>query len=78
MPGSGEFGQLVIINGSGFTGATVVEFDGLSTLFTVDDDGTITAEVPFLDEVDGLVDVTVTTPAGSDTLEDGFFYVGAV
>ena len=56
-------GTLVTITGSGFTGATAVDFgtiagDGLDVV----SDTTITADSP---AGTGTVDVTVTTPSGT-------------
>jgi hypothetical protein len=56
----------VTISGSGFTGATAVNFGATSAVsFTVMSDGTIFAVAPA--ESAGTVDVTVTTPAGTSS-----------
>jgi hypothetical protein len=57
-------GTLVTLTGSGFTGATAVNFGTTpATSFTVDNDTTITAASPA--SAAGTVNVTVTTPAGT-------------
>jgi cyclophilin family peptidyl-prolyl cis-trans isomerase len=59
-------GTSVTITGSGFTGATAVEFGSTAAAsFTVNSDGSITAKSP---AGSGTVDVTVTTPAGTSAL----------
>ena len=57
-------GTAVTITGTGFTGATRVSFGGTPATFTVDSDTEIKASSP-ASTVDGAVDVTVTTPAGT-------------
>ncbi|MGO9196536.1 MAG: beta strand repeat-containing protein [Acidimicrobiales bacterium] len=67
-------GYSVTVNGSGFTGATEVEFGSApSPAFTVDADSAITATVP---AGTGTVDVTVTTPVGTSakSSNDQFTY----
>ncbi|MFR9754097.1 IPT/TIG domain-containing protein, partial [Nocardia sp. 004] len=64
VPGSGPEagGNSVTLSGSGFTGATGVDFGGVSAVsFTVVSDTQITATVP---AGSGAVDVTVTTAGG--------------
>lgn len=57
-------GATVWITGTGFTGATQVDFGGVAAQnFTVVDDTTIEATTP--SEPDGTVVVSVTTPAGT-------------
>lgn len=64
-------GTSVTITGENFTDASSVTFgsEEADDLVVVNDT-TITVTTP--EHEPGLVDVTVTTPAGSDTLEDGF------
>ena len=58
--GSDTGGATVQISGSGFTGATAVNFGSTpATSYTVNSDSSITATAPA--EADGTVDVTVTT-----------------
>ena len=45
-PGSGAVGTSVTINGSGFTSAANVTFNGTSATFTINSDTKITATVP--------------------------------
>jgi hypothetical protein len=66
-PGSGPVsgGTSVTITGSGFTGATAVNFGATAaSSFTVNSDTSITATAPAATAV-GPVDVTVTTPSGT-------------
>ncbi|MGA8726232.1 MAG: RHS repeat-associated core domain-containing protein [Acidimicrobiales bacterium] len=69
-------GSRVTITGSGFTGATSVDFGGSSASFIVDSDTTITATAP---AGGGTVDITVTTPGGTSAggSADQFTYQGA-
>jgi hypothetical protein len=64
LPASGAVGASVAINGTDFTGATSVTFNGLSAGFTVSTAIKITATVP-LNATTGSV--TVTTPNGMGT-----------
>jgi hypothetical protein len=67
-------GASVTINGTNFTGATSVTFGGVAaTGVTVLSSTTITATTPV--HAAGLVDVAVTTSAGSDVLVNSFTYV---
>ncbi|NNN20781.1 MAG: hypothetical protein HKL80_02100 [Acidimicrobiales bacterium] len=79
-PSSGPLsgGTSVTINGSGFTGATSVQFGSLSAIFSVTSDGVITATVP-ASTTPGVLPVTVTTPNGTSTLTSisGYLYVNA-
>jgi hypothetical protein len=70
-------GTSVTITGSGFTGATAVDFGSVpASSFTVDSDTQINAVAP---AGSGTVDVTVTTPTGTSpaTAADRFTYTGA-
>lgn len=69
QPSAGKVGASVVITGSHFTGATAVTFNGTTSVFTVDNDGQITATVP-ADAITGQI--TVTTPAGSDVSTNDF------
>lgn len=65
-------GQPIVLTGTGFTGATLVEFGSASATFVVDSDTQITATLPA--HAAAVVDVTVTGPGGSDTLTLAFEY----
>jgi parallel beta-helix repeat protein len=76
VPASGPKtgGTSVVISGSGFTGATAVDFGATpATGFVVDSDGQITATAPAGVSV---VDVAVSTPFGTnaDTAADNYTY----
>jgi IPT/TIG domain len=78
-PNNGAFvgGAPVIITGSGFTGATSVDFGSYSAgTFTVNSQHKISAIVP---AGTGTVDVTVTTPEGTSPTSsaDQFSYVAS-
>lgn len=66
-------GGTVVLTGTDFTGANAVTFGPNSVPFTVDSNTQITVNYAATSTT-GLVDVTVTTPSGSDTLTDGFDY----
>ncbi len=71
-------GVTVTITGSGFTGATAVDFGTTpATSYQVVSDTEVTATAP---ESSGTVDVTVTTPGGTSTTGPGdqFTYQSAV
>ncbi len=65
--GSAAGGTIVTITGSNLTDVTAVKFGSVSaTSFTVKSDTSITATSP--PETVGTVDVTVTTPGGTNTI----------
>ena len=68
-PTSGAVGTNVTINGSGFTGATSVKFNGLDGAFILNSDSQITATVP-----NGATSgpISVTTAGGTATSTDSF------
>ncbi len=72
--GSREGGTSVVITGTGFLGATEVDFGGNSATFTVDSATQITATSPA--GAVGVVDVTVTTATGTSVTSsmDQFTY----
>jgi hypothetical protein len=74
--GASAGGDSVVISGSGFAGATLVNFGVAAATFNVDSDSQITANSP---AGGGTVDVTVTTPAGASATSaaDQFTYAGA-
>jgi hypothetical protein len=78
-PSSGPLagGPTVTINGTGFTGATAVDFgSAAASSFTVNGDTSITATAPAAASA-GAVDVTVTTPAGTSVASpaDQYSYI---
>jgi len=73
-PASGAAGDTITITGTGFTGATTVDFDTTAaTSFTVVSDTSITATVP---AGVGTVDVMVTNSSGTSAMStaDWFTY----
>jgi len=72
-PATGGVGTTVVITGSGFTGASLVTFGGVASVYTVNSDSQITATVPATTP-SGTVDVRVTTPNGTsaNTAADNF------
>jgi hypothetical protein len=75
--GSTAGGLVVTVTGSGFTGATGVNFGSVAATFTVNSDTRITATVPA--QAAGTVDVTVITPSGTSarSAADQFTYTAA-
>ena len=70
-------GQTVTLTGTNLRPGMEVRFDGtLATLVSVHPSGTL-ATVTTPAHAAGLVDVSVTTPGGSATLDDGYTYVVA-
>ena len=72
-------GSTVIITGAGFTGATAVNFGATAgTGLTVNSDTQITITSPA--HAAGVVDITITTPAGTSatSVNDRFGYAPAV
>jgi hypothetical protein len=73
-PTSGVAGTTVVINGTGFTGATSVDFNGTSASFTVNSDIKITTTVPG-GATTGVIHVI--TPGGTATSSSNFTFVPA-
>jgi hypothetical protein len=68
-------GTTVQITGSGFTGATVVAFNGTNaTTYTVVSDTTISAVAPNVGAVTGAISVLVTSPSGTNAGNTLFTY----
>ena len=74
-PMSGPPGSSVTISGSGFTGATVVRFNGLSATFSIVSDTQITATVP---SAASSGPIRVTGPGGSSTSAASFTVSAAI
>jgi hypothetical protein len=74
-PNAGPGLTAVTIAGTGFSGATAVDFGGNSAAFTIDSPTQITATAPSGTST-GTVDVTVTTPGGTSATSsaDQFTY----
>jgi hypothetical protein len=68
-PASGGAGTSVTINGTGFTGANIVLFDGVSTVFAANSDAQISANVP---PGAGTGPISVTTPSGTSQSTNNF------
>ncbi len=64
--GDDSGGTVVVISGSGFTGATSVSFGSYPATPFVNSDSQITVVAPA--QAAGTVDVTVTTPAGTSSI----------
>jgi hypothetical protein len=76
--GSTDGGAVVLVSGTGFTGATAVNFGSVAaSSFTVVSDTLLLATAPA--EAAGTVDVTVTTPSGTSATgaADHFSYTAA-
>jgi hypothetical protein len=73
-PPSGVAGDAVTITGTGFTGATAVEFGGVPAIFSVTDDASIGSTVP-----EGAVSgpISVTTPGGTGLSSISFVVTGS-
>ncbi len=72
-PNTGIAGTVVTISGSGFTGATDVQFNGLTASYLVDNDGQITATAPA-----GVSTGPITVVVGSCQVSStGVFTVGS-
>jgi hypothetical protein len=65
-PTQGPVGTLVTISGAGFTGTTEVSFGAVDSVFTVVNDGQITATVPA-----GAVTAPITVVAPGGTVDTG-------
>jgi hypothetical protein len=72
-PGSAVVGSSVVIQGSNFTGATSVLFNGTAAAFTVNSDGQITATVP-VGATSGTISVVgpVASTTGTGTSGSSF------
>ena len=68
-PTSGNYGTVVTILGSKFTGVNGVKFNGTAASFTFVSDGTVTAVVPN-NATTGKI--TLSTPSGTDTSNGTF------
>jgi hypothetical protein len=75
LPASGPVGTTVAITGSGFTGATAVQFNSTSAAYTVNSDTSVTATVP-TGATTGPI--TVTTPNGSGASTSPFTVTAVV
>src|SRR6516164_3984453 len=67
-PNTGTAGYSVTILGSGFTNTFEVDFGGVPTSYVVNNDGSITADVPTIDVGKPItITIRVLTPNGSST-----------
>ena len=67
-------GTMVTIDGTGLTNATEVDFGGVqATSFTINSDGSITADSPAVNNP-ATVEITVDTPVGRSSGADQFTY----
>ncbi|MBU6280147.1 MAG: IPT/TIG domain-containing protein, partial [Actinomycetales bacterium] len=74
--GAESGGQQVTITGTGFTGATAVNFGSTAALsYTVDSDTKITAEAPPKGSMASTVNVSVVTIGGTGTKSSAFTFV---
>ena len=66
----------VVITGKGFTGVSAVKFGSTNATYTVDSPTQITATAPF-GNLDTIVDVSVTSPAGTSAVSaiDKYRYI---
>ncbi len=71
--GSTAGGLSITITGTGFTGVSGVKFGSTSATITAKTATSITATLPA--HAAGAIDVSVTTPVGTGTLDDGFTYI---
>lgn len=74
-PTSGSVGTSVVVTGTGFTGVTMVTFNGMTAVFTFDSDTQITATVPAGATTGPIV---VTNSEGAGTSSTSFTVAAAV
>lgn len=72
-PHTGSAGQAIVITGTGFLGATTVNFGANTATFTIVNDTQLNATAP---DGSGVVDVTVTSLGGTSAKnpQDEYFY----
>src|SRR5256885_1575301 len=68
-PNTGTIGTSVTLTGSGFTGATIVTFHGVTATFKIVSDTKITATAP---KTVSTGTISVTTPGGTGTSAASF------